>query len=85
MPSNCGRYNLAVSFDGNLQTFRLHNWLNKTTDTDQVFALLNNQAYEQVRATAVSDWTTIHYTIMYLAFTLIEQRALELRNFILAR
>lgn len=33
-----------------------HNWLDKDADADQAFALLNNQAYEQMTATRVSDW-----------------------------
>ena len=32
------------------------NWLNKDANADQAFALLNNQAYEQMAATPVSDW-----------------------------
>ena len=32
------------------------NWLDKDANADQAFALLNNQAYEQMAATHVSDW-----------------------------
>jgi putative SOS response-associated peptidase YedK len=32
------------------------NWLDKDADAEQAFALLNNQAYDQMIATPVSDW-----------------------------
>lgn len=35
---------------------KYQNWLDKDADADQVFVLLNNQAYEQMTATPVSDW-----------------------------
>lgn len=33
-----------------------HQWLDKTTDTDQAFEFLDNQAYSQMMATPISDW-----------------------------
>ncbi len=39
-----------------IPTDQYHNWLDKDADIDQAFALLNNQAYEQMTATRVSAW-----------------------------
>ena len=33
-----------------------HPWLDKTTDAEQAFELLDNQAYAQMTATPISDW-----------------------------
>jgi putative SOS response-associated peptidase YedK len=33
-----------------------HQWLDKSTDENQAFKLLDNQAYEFMAATPISDW-----------------------------
>lgn len=33
-----------------------HHWLNKSTDADEAFGLLNNQSYLDMIAAPVSDW-----------------------------
>jgi putative SOS response-associated peptidase YedK len=39
-----------------IPTDQYHNWLDKTADASQAFALLDNQAYTYMTATPVSDW-----------------------------